>query len=100
MIEGLKLTMSGSELRRRLDARVRWHEKRRDEFEHALIPSDDPESMAAQLPDHIIEHMRDDHASRADVLALIHDHVLESETYRLGESDLMFAELIPRPDED
>lgn len=100
MIEGLKLTITGADLRRRLNERIRWHEKRRDEFEHALIPSDDPESMAAQLPDHIIEHMRDEHDSRADVLTLIHDHLLETETYRLGEADLMFAEMIPRPDED
>ena len=100
MIEGLKLTMTGGELRERLDEKIRWHEGRRDEFARALAPSDDPESVAAQLPDHIIEHMRDEHDSRASVLVLIHDHVVESETYRLGEADLMFAEMIPKPDED
>ena len=56
--------------------------------------------MAAQLPDHIIEHMRDEHDSRADVLTLIHDHLQESETYLLGEADLRFAEMIPRETED
>ena len=100
MIDGLKLTMTGGELRQRLHDRIRWHQSRRDEFERALTPSDDPESMAAQLPDHIIEHMRDEHDARADVLTLIHDHVLESETYRLGEDDLVFAGMIPAPDED
>jgi CYTH domain-containing protein len=100
MIDGLKLTMTGAELRQRLSAKVRWHESRRDEFEKALTPSDDPDSMAAQLPDHIIEHMRDEHDSRADVLTLIHDHLQESETYLLGEADLRFAEMIPRETED
>lgn len=100
MIEGLKLTMNGGELRERLDERIRWHEGRREEFERALTPSDDPESMAAQLPNHIIEHMRDEHDTRASVLTLIHDHVLESETYRLGEADLVFAEMIPKPGAD
>lgn len=100
MIEGLKLTMTGGELRERLGERIRWHEERRDEFDRARTPSRDPDSAAGQLPDHIIEHMRDEHSARADVLALIHDHVVESEVYRLGEGDLVFAEMIPKPDSD
>lgn len=100
MIDGLKLTMSGGELRQRLGDRIRWHEGRRDEFERALTPSDDPESMAAQLPDHIVEQLRDDHDLRAGVLTLIHDHVLETETYRLGEDDLIFGGMIPAPEDD
>lgn len=100
MIEGLKLTMTGGELRERLDARIRWHEERRDEFGRALTPSESEDVTAVQLPDHIVEHMRDEHDSRASVLSLIHDHVDAAETYRLTESDLIFAELIPKPERD
>jgi hypothetical protein len=92
--------MTGGELRERLDARIRWHEERRDEFARALTPSDDPESRTTPLPSDIIEHMRNQHDMRASVLLLIHDHVEASETYRLGEPDLVFAEMIPKTDED
>lgn len=99
MIEGLKLTMTGSELRERLDARIRWHEGRRDEFARALTEAaESGDDTAVQLPDHIVEHMRDEHDSRASVLLLIHDHVEAAETYRLAEPDLIFAEMIPKPD--
>lgn len=100
MIDGLKLTFSGAELRRRLDEKIRWHEERREEFARAIMPSEAADAMAGQLPGHVIEHMRDEHDSRAAVLTLIRDHVLEGETYRLGEGDLVLAEMIPRPEDD
>ena len=35
------------------------------------------------------------HTWRAEVLAFIHDHIDPAEVYRLGEADLLFAELLP-----
>lgn len=100
MIEGLKLTMSGTELRQQLGARIRWHQSRVADYQRELARQDVDESTDVRLPEHIVEHMRDEHESRAGVLTLIHDHVLETETYRLGEADLAFGEMIPGPEEE
>jgi hypothetical protein len=65
-----------------------------------LERQDVDESVEIRLPEHIVEHMRDEHESRADTLTFIRDHVLEGETYLLGQEDLIFAEMIsPRTEE-
>lgn len=100
MIEGLKLTMTGVELSRRLDERIKWHRDRALHFERALSAPDTAVGAIALLPVHILEHMRDQHETRAGVLTLIHGHLVAGETYRLGEHDLIFAELIPGQNDD
>lgn len=97
MIHGLKLTMSGTALRQQLGARIQWHRSRVVEYQRELARRDVDDSSDVRLPEHIVEHMRDEHESRADVLALIHEHILDAETYQLGRADLIFAELIPDP---
>ncbi|MGE3512486.1 MAG: hypothetical protein AB7N65_26785 [Vicinamibacterales bacterium] len=100
MIDGLKLTMSGTALRQQLAARIQWHRSRVMEYQRELARQEVDDPSEVRLPEHIVEHMRDEHESRADVLALIHEHILEAETYHLGRADLIFAELIPDPDAD
>lgn len=94
MIDGLKLTMSGGELRERLEARITWHRGRVVDYARELTRQNVDESLEVRLPEHVVEHMRDEHESRAETLTLIRDHVLEGETYLLGQTDLIFAEMM------
>jgi hypothetical protein len=96
MIDGLKLTMTGEELRRLLGEREEWHRLRAAhwEAERLRLPEEQTEE-APLLPDHMCENEAERHEWRADVLEFIRDHVEALEIYRLGESDLAFAELLP-----
>lgn len=100
MIDGLKLTMSGGELRELLEARIGWHRGRVLDYARELQRQDEDDSVEIRLPEHVVEHMRDEHESRADTLTLIRDHVIEGEVYLLGREDLIFAEMIsPREEQ-
>ena len=100
MIEGLKLTFSGEELRKLLEAQIdhrgvcadRWaHEKTRT--------SEDEAEDAPLLPEHMCTNEAERHAWRADVLQFIRDHLEPAETYRLCAADLEIGELLPsRPE--
>jgi hypothetical protein len=96
MIEGLRLTITGSELRGLLDDRIRrrelrvaWYEK---ELKRTLEDQTEEEPL---LPEHMLENERDDNAERVDVLTLIRDHVVAEEVYLLSETDLQFGDLLP-----
>ena len=96
MIDGLKLTLTGEEVRRLLDERSQEHQRRaewwKDEQERTPEnPTDDHPLM----PDHMCEHEAERHEWLAEVLAFIRDHVDASEVYRLGKRDLEFGELLP-----
>jgi hypothetical protein len=97
MIDGLKVTLTGEELRRLLDERIaerragaeRWdHERRRT----MTAENDDP----SLLPEHICKNEADRQQWRAEVLTFLRDHLDPLEVYRLGESDAEFGELLPR----
>lgn len=96
MIDGLKLTISGGELRTLLEERIDAHNRRADRWkrEQARTPEEatDDEPL---LPDHICENEAERHEWRVEVLEFVRDHVEVGETYRLGEADLAFAELLP-----
>ena len=96
MIDGLKLTFSGDELRSLLEARIRKHEEETDRWtrEQKRGPEDQTED-APLLPEHMCEHEAERHAWRCRVLAFIRDHVVIGETYRLDSADLDFGELLP-----
>ena len=96
MIDGLKLTFSGEELRKLQEERMVAHNESADHWRHEL--SRTPESQtedAPLLPDHMCEHEVDVHVWRASVLEFIRNHVDARETYRLGAADLEFGELLP-----
>lgn len=100
MIDGLRLTIPGEELRALLLARIRHHEQCAKWWtrQKTRTPEDDAD-WAALRPDHICSNEAEQHVWRGDVLTFIRDHVEAGATYRLGAADLEFGELLPaRPD--
>src|SRR5262245_56383646 len=85
MIDGLKLTFSGEELRTLLEERIAHHTGAADHWrqEQARTPESETED-APLLPDHMCEHEEERHVWRAEVLEFIRDHVDPGETYRLS----------------
>jgi hypothetical protein len=96
MIDGLRLTISGEEMRELLEDRIEYHERcvRHWRREQARTPEEQTEGEPL-LPEHMCEHEAERHGWRADVLGFIRDHIEAAEVYRLGESDLLFGELLP-----
>ena len=96
MIDGLKVTVTGEELANLLERRIESHKTsaRRWQHEAARTPEEatDDEPL---LPEHICENEAERHEWRAHVLSFIRDHLDINETYRLGEHDLAFGELLP-----
>jgi len=96
MIDGLKLTMSGEELRTLIDEGVRRHERRASRWtRETLRTKDDETDDAALLPDEMCENEAERHTWRASVLTFIREHIDATETYRLPLADLEAAELLP-----
>jgi len=96
MIEGLKLTVTGSELRTLLQDRIEQHLRRAERWkrEQARTPEEQTDE-APLLPEHIRENESERHEWRAEVLGFIRDHIDASEVYRLSETDVAFSELLP-----
>ena len=100
MIDGLKLTMTGEELRTLIEGRVAEHQLKAARWieEAARTPADEsPETPL--LPEHICENEATRHEWRAERLIFLRDHLDPSEVYRLGEEDLEFGELVPEEPE-
>ena len=96
MIDGLKLTFTGEELRRLLDKRIRQHDQLADRWtREAARTRTNTKHDAALLPSHICENEGERHAWRSRVLAFIRDHIEANETYRLDSTALAFGELLP-----
>jgi hypothetical protein len=96
MVDGLRLTISGEELRGLLDERIEDHERcvARWKREQARTPEEQTEDEPL-LPEDMCEHEAERHEWRADVLGFIRDHIDAAEVYRLSEADLLFGELLP-----
>ena len=96
MIDGLKVTMTGEELRALLERRIDSHKRSADHWKRELARTPDEQTEDEPLlPDHICENEAERHKWRTEVLEFIRDHVDVNETYRLGEADLAFGELLP-----
>lgn len=96
MIEGLKVTMTGEEIRRRLQQRIEHHERCVEHWKHEARRT--PEEQTDEhplLPDHMCENEAEQHEWRIDVLEFIREHIEPLEVYRLGPADLDFGELLP-----
>jgi hypothetical protein len=100
MIDGLRLTMTGEELRKRLDQRVKDHERRAAWYKREAKREPDPnDENDFGLPEHMCEFEEDFHGWRAEVLAYIREHVEGGEVYRLDQADVAFGEILPeKPD--
>jgi hypothetical protein len=96
MIDGLKLTLTGEDLRRLLEERAAAHRASAARWDHERERTlEDQTEDAPLLPDHMCENEAERQVWRADVLEFHRDHLEPLEIYRLGESDLAFAELLP-----
>ena len=97
MIDGLKLTIPGGELRTLLEAQIQHHEQSAARWtrEQERTSADETDD-APLLPDHLCEREADRHEWRAKVLAFIRDRIEAVETYRLAAADLEFGGLLPR----
>ena len=96
MIDGLKLTMTGEELRKRLDQRVKDHERQAAWYKREAKRDPDPnDENDFGLPEHMCEYEEEFHGWRAKALAYIREHVEGGEVYRLTEADLAFGEILP-----
>jgi hypothetical protein len=95
-IQGLMLTMTGAELLDLLQDRIRTHRDcaRRWKRQEARTSEEETEDEPL-LPTHMCANEAERHEWRADVLGFIRDHLEPAETYRLGEADLAFGELLP-----
>jgi hypothetical protein len=96
MIDGLKLTMTGQELRKRLDERVKDHERQAAWYKAEAKREPDPDDEDDfGLPEHMCEFEQEFHAWRAKALAYVREHVEGGEVYRLDPADLAFGEILP-----
>jgi hypothetical protein len=97
VVDGLKLTMTGVELRALLvdaaKARVRLadHWKR----EAARAPDERKPGSKSRLPGRICEKEAERQEWRAEMLNFLRNHVDASATYWLGREDLEFGDLLP-----
>ncbi len=94
IIDGLKLTIPGAELRKLLEEAAECHDRRTAFWKREAAREDDTEEHPC-WPTHICENEAERHEWRADVLRFIHDYIEESATYRVGREDVDFAELLP-----
>ena len=98
MIDGLRLTMTGEELRKRLQERVKEHERQAAWYKAEATREPDPkDEYDVGLPEQMCEHEEERHAWRAEVLAYIREHIEGGEVYRLTAADLKFGEILPQP---
>ena len=96
MIEGLKLTMTGEEVRKRLAERIKHHEQLVAHYKKEAAREPDPkDEYDFVLPEHMCEYEQELHGWRAEALTYIREHVEGGEIYRLGPADLDFGELLP-----
>ena len=98
MVEGLRLTMTGEEVRKQLQDRVKYHERQVAWYKAEAKREPDPkDEYDFVMPEHMCEYEEERHTWRAAVLAYIREHIEGGEVYRLSAGDLEFAELLPQP---
>ena len=96
MIDGLRLTMAGEDIKRLLDDRIDEHRQCAAHWKSELARTPDEQTDDHPLlPDHICENEAERHEWRIEVLEFIRNRIEPLEVYRLGEADLGFAELLP-----
>ena len=70
MIEGLKLTMTGEQLRKRLAERVKQHQRLAEHYKREATREPDPNvEYDCVLPEHMCEYEQEFHGWRAECQA-------------------------------
>jgi hypothetical protein len=96
MIEGLRLTIPGEDLRRLLAQRIADHRRCADRWKREQTRTEEDQTEERPLlPEHMCENEAERHEWRAKVLEFIRDRIESTEVYRVGEADLHFGELLP-----
>ena len=96
MINGLRLTSPGEEVRQLLEQRMEDHRQRAEWWKREQARSlEEQTEDEPVLPKHICENEAEGHEWRAAVLEFIRDRIESVEIYRLSEADLCFGELLP-----
>jgi hypothetical protein len=96
VIEGLKLTMTGAQLRSQIEERIRWHQGEIGRMSKQLKSATGDESVP--YPGRMLENEIGRAERQIETLAFIRDYIVAEEVYRLGEFDLRFADLLPDDD--
>jgi hypothetical protein len=98
MIQGLKLTFTGEEIIRSLDALIEECRAsiqfKRDEIDGKIEPKG---PYLTQVPAEAVEEEIRQVAHRIQTLTLFRERVMPAEVYLLGRKALNFAGLLPRP---
>ena len=96
MIEGLRLTMTGEEIRKILRERMDHHTRRAELWREDAERSNEERTEAAKwLPEEMCETEAETSEWRARRLAFLREHIDPSEVYRLGPADVKFGDLLP-----
>jgi hypothetical protein len=94
VIDGLKLTMTGVQLRSNLEARIGWHQSELRRMSK-LLKTAHRDREECPYPDNVLEGEISRAERQIEVLSFIRDYIVADEIYRLGEFDLRFADLLP-----
>lgn len=90
MIQGLKITVLGPELRDLIDKRIAYSQERSEFYADKVKLLEGVEMNAGSSVDafHDLTNKRDQHSREAEELAFIADHLDLGETYLLDRSDM------------
>ena len=66
----------------------------------AKLRDEPPSEEGVCIPEHLVQHGIERAHDQVETLTFLRDHIIETETYRLGEYDLRFADLLPDSDFD
>lgn len=100
MIEGLLFDIKFEEMLEHLRAKARHHDERRVFYEKSAKTLEEGKAEGVDYTGgDPIKALRDKgqiHQNRSELFQFMADHLVEGETYRLSESDLMALEFISR----
>jgi hypothetical protein len=95
---GPTIDVIGKDLAKRLDLRVRWHDKRaenaRTEFRQLVAAAKAAERPTDWQARDCQRHLRE-HEEKSQFLAFVRDYLVVDVTYRLTKSELRLLDLVP-----
>jgi hypothetical protein len=96
VIDGFKLTLTGTEIRELIAERIECHRASIQHWNRELARTPEEQTDEAPLlPAHMCENEAERHEWRIEVLEFMSDHIDTAATYRLADRDLEFGELLP-----
>jgi len=99
MIDGVRVTLTGEDLRRLLDSRAAEHRADAAAWERRRDRTAEDATEEALLPEQVCENEAEREEWRARLLTFLRDHLDPSEVYRLTMDDLEAVDLLPeKPD--